>query len=294
MLEDNFTIRQIETFYYTAKFSSITKAAQTLYMSTPAAWKHIKNIEELCGKRLFERVGKRLVITGTGKMLADEAHIFLTARNNFSNVIREVSSEEQQPIRLSITNTFQNIAFNLIQPYVAAFPNVRLDFTLDRWLDQADLLEKNNHDFYMISDPFAIDHKLMQKKLLSFDYILVASSKNIISQCKRLLPHDVCNLNYLSTHANSITQVKHTSLFKSWNMRKKPIYVDSYLAAKEAVKANLGIAFLPRCIIEEELESNTIVKLPLEADMIKTKFVLVYKSTHLDSGSHDMFFNFFA
>ena len=77
-------------------------------------------------------------------------------------------------------------------------------------------------------------------------------------------------------------------------MKKQPIYVDSYLAAKEAAKANIGIAILPRCIIEEELTSNLLAILPMETTMIKTSFLLVYKSSQLDKGSHEMFFNYFA
>jgi DNA-binding transcriptional LysR family regulator len=294
MLEQHFTIRQIETFYYAAKFLSITQAAQTLYMSPPAAWKHIKNLEILCEKPLFKKIGKTLELTGTGSMLADEVTIFLAARTNLSSVIHEITSEAQQPIQLSITNTFQNVGFNLIQPFIEAFPNIRVDFTLDRWRDQGAIMSENRHDFYMVSDLFAFDHKLVQKKLLSFEYVLVASSKHPLSQCKRLTAHDICHSNYLSTHTASITQTKHNELFKQWGMKKQPIYVDSYLAAKEAAKANIGIAILPRCIIEEELTSNLLAILPMETTMIKTSFLLVYKSSQLDKGSHEMFFNYFA
>ncbi len=292
MLETSFTIKQIETFHYAAKYLNISKAARALNMSTPAAWKHIQNLEGICNERLFQRDGKYIKLTYTGQMLCNEAAIFLTARQNLANALLEASSTEQQPIKLSITNTFQRVGFKIIQPFIEAFPNIKIEFTIDRWIEQAKLVQESSHDFFFISDPFEIDLNLVQNRLFTFDHVLVASSENPITHYKKITPENISHFNYLSTRAKSITQSNQDKLFKQWAMKKSPIYVDSFMAKKEAVLANLGIAILPKCIIEDEIKDKRLVILPIETNLISSEFIILYNATQLKKGSHEAFFNF--
>lgn len=291
MIENAFTIRQIETFYFTAKYLSITQAAKKLYLSAPAVWKHIHNLELLYNKRFFHKEGKQLALTKAGHLLYNQAAIFLNARSNLAKALLEVS-DENQPIVLSITNTFQSIAFKLIQPFINTFPNIKVEFTLDRWTDQEALLASNNHDFYIISDPQNIPETYTQKTLLTYNYVLVASNDNPVSHIKNLKAQDIIHSNYLVTKARSIAQKHHQHIYQKWGMTGKPIYVDSFLAAKEAVSANIGIAMLPECIIQDELDNNKLTQLSIPLEMPTSYLLLVYKNSELEPGNHELFFNF--
>jgi DNA-binding transcriptional LysR family regulator len=56
-------IRQIEAFNAVMKVGSVTKAAETLFVSQPAVTKLLKSFEESCGFDLFSRSTGRLVPT---------------------------------------------------------------------------------------------------------------------------------------------------------------------------------------------------------------------------------------
>ena len=291
MLENAFTIRQIETFYYTAKYNSITRAASKLNMSPPAAWKHIHNLETLYDKIFFEKQGRSLTLTPAGHVLLAEAETFLSARYRLSNVLLEIS-RQQMPIKLSITNTFQRIGFRLIKPFLESLPEVRVEFTLDRWIDQQQLIRKADHDFFILGDPMNIPEYYPQKTLLNTAHALVASRAHPISTKTRLNIDDIDDLDYVTTKTRSITQSKYMQQFKNWGMKKSPIYVDSFLAVKEAVLANLGIALLPRCIVEEELQSGFMCALPIDTINYLSELRLIYNGELLTPGSHSLFFNF--
>ena len=49
---------------------------------------------------------------------------------------------------------------------------------------------------------------------------------------------------------------------ESWNNDKPVIHLGSFLSVREAVKANIGVAILPRIIIKEELRTDLITILP--------------------------------
>ncbi len=56
-------IRQLQYFMEVARLQSFTKAAETLYITQPTISKTIRNIEEELGVTLFDRSGKKVVLT---------------------------------------------------------------------------------------------------------------------------------------------------------------------------------------------------------------------------------------
>ena len=63
---------------------------------------------------------------------------------------------------------------------------------------------------------------------------------------------------------------KHFNKLKeSWNNDKPVIHLDSFLSVREAVKANIGLAVLPRVIIKEELKTDLITILPYKDNIFE-------------------------
>jgi DNA-binding transcriptional LysR family regulator len=51
-------LRQVEVFYYVAKFRSFSKAAEALLLTQPTISGHIKTLEESLALVLFDRLGR--------------------------------------------------------------------------------------------------------------------------------------------------------------------------------------------------------------------------------------------
>ena len=62
------TFTQMMAFAAFAKNRNITKAAQALRVSQPSVSKHLKNLEELYGVKLFERIGGMAELTEEGRI----------------------------------------------------------------------------------------------------------------------------------------------------------------------------------------------------------------------------------
>lgn len=63
------TIRHLEIFIQVYREQSITRAAEKLYMTQPAVSVAIRELENHYGVALFERLGRRLYVTGEGQAL---------------------------------------------------------------------------------------------------------------------------------------------------------------------------------------------------------------------------------
>ena len=62
-------IELYKTFYFVAKYKSITKAAEMLYISQPAVTMSIKKLEEQLEMTLFTRTKRGVILTNEGKVL---------------------------------------------------------------------------------------------------------------------------------------------------------------------------------------------------------------------------------
>lgn len=67
-------IYQLRYFLAVAETGNFTKAAQRSFISQPSLSQQILNLEEELGQTLFDRLGRKAVLTEAGKTLLDGAH----------------------------------------------------------------------------------------------------------------------------------------------------------------------------------------------------------------------------
>ncbi|WP_315817168.1 LysR family transcriptional regulator [Paraflavitalea speifideaquila] len=60
---------RLQVFHTVARRLNFTKAATELFITQPAVTKHIRELEQQLGIRLFERNGTRIKLTTAGKTL---------------------------------------------------------------------------------------------------------------------------------------------------------------------------------------------------------------------------------
>src|SRR5699024_5863249 len=82
-------LRKLQYFVEVVESKSISKAAQKLNMTQPPLSIMIKKFEEELGVELFERRNKRLQITGTGKLLYDQAKDLLAFSEGIEKNVQE-------------------------------------------------------------------------------------------------------------------------------------------------------------------------------------------------------------
>lgn len=70
-------VRQLNTLIRAAQFQSFSKAAESLGYSQSAVTVQIKALEEEVGVRLFDRMGKRVILTAQGRRFLEYAHSIL-------------------------------------------------------------------------------------------------------------------------------------------------------------------------------------------------------------------------
>jgi LysR family glycine cleavage system transcriptional activator len=108
---------------------SFTAGAQALHVSQSAVSRHIISLEELLGRKLFDRSGSRLVLTAAGEALLPEV---MTSFDRIEKTINALSDNapHSRPIRIHIPPSFlHQIALPLIREFHAEHPDIRIDIS---------------------------------------------------------------------------------------------------------------------------------------------------------------------
>ena len=62
-------LRHVRTFVTIAELGTVSRAAEHLRIAQPALSRQIGDLEKELGIKLFDRVGRRLLLTGEGEQL---------------------------------------------------------------------------------------------------------------------------------------------------------------------------------------------------------------------------------
>ena len=86
-----------------AECGSLTKAAERLFISQPALSIYITNLEKNLGLPLFERKGKRFVLTFAGECYVKKAAQMLKLEQEFNSEIYDIACKTAGRLRLGIS-----------------------------------------------------------------------------------------------------------------------------------------------------------------------------------------------
>ena len=85
-----------------AETGNLTKAADQLFISQPALSIYISNLEKRLGTPLFERRGKRFVLTQAGERYVWHARKILEEASAFDSEFTNLISDQSGRLRLGI------------------------------------------------------------------------------------------------------------------------------------------------------------------------------------------------
>ncbi|HEX7027089.1 MAG TPA: LysR family transcriptional regulator [Gammaproteobacteria bacterium] len=121
-------IETLKAFTAVADQGSFSLAAERLFLTQPAVSKRISALETELGASLFDRIGRRIVLTEAGRTLLPKARHILDEIDESRRIIANLSQQVVGPLRLA---TSHHIGLHRLPPvlhdYSRRYPLVDLD-----------------------------------------------------------------------------------------------------------------------------------------------------------------------
>lgn len=123
-------LRQLRTFVAVADQGTVSKAALRLRVAQPALSRQIAALEDELGVKLFDRVRRRLVLTGEGEQLLADCRTVLGAVGSLSERAQQLRRGDSGVLRVAATPQMIDGVFStFLHRYAERRPKVEIKLT---------------------------------------------------------------------------------------------------------------------------------------------------------------------
>jgi DNA-binding transcriptional LysR family regulator len=140
-------LRYLRTFVTVAELGTVSKAALRLHVAQPALSRQISNLEQELGLRLFDRVGRRLVLSGEGQQLLSDCRGLLNYARALGERAQLLQRGDSGMLKVAASPHFiEGIFPDFLRRYAQRYPDVQVKLTDVVGLEQLAMLERGEID----------------------------------------------------------------------------------------------------------------------------------------------------
>lgn len=255
---------QLEFFSHVIQEKSFSKAADRVFRTQPAVSIAIRRLEEEIGLPLLDRTQKVPVPTEAGKVVYDYAQRILALRDQVSEAIAELQSLKRGRVRVGANeSTSLYLLPELILAFRKQYPNVKLEiFRLVSTGLPREVLERNIDFALMASEP--TDRDLEAFPILKDELVLIMSPKHPLAARSFVKIKELGSESFIAHNVKSGSRMRVVEAFARHHT---PLNITLELATIETIKRfaqkQVGLAFVPRMCVREELERGVLVSVPV-------------------------------
>ncbi len=127
MNDPHLNYHHLRLFWEVARAGSLRAAAVRLHLSQPTISSQIKSLEKSLDERLFDRTGRGMKLTPSGRLVMECAAEIFSLGTEMVRSLHGLGSTRSLRLNVGITDSLPKlVAWRLIRPAVKAFPNLQL------------------------------------------------------------------------------------------------------------------------------------------------------------------------
>ncbi len=140
----------LRAFVAVADARSFTRAADALFRTQAAVSQQVKRLEEVVGKRVFERDTKGVRLTGDGEVLLAYARRMLTLNDEAMASMKRGPAPAS--VRIGTPDDYANMLLpDVLARFAASCPDIAVEMICDNSPDLVAELEKGRYDLALVT-----------------------------------------------------------------------------------------------------------------------------------------------
>jgi DNA-binding transcriptional LysR family regulator len=139
-------LRHARTFVTVAELGTVSKAAQHLHVAQPALSRQISDLEQELGIKLFDRVGRRLMLTGEGEQLLGDCRALLSCATAVGERAQQLQRGDTGVLKVAASpQIIEGAISEFLRRYARHYPKVQVKLIeAIGWTDIVGLMERGD------------------------------------------------------------------------------------------------------------------------------------------------------
>lgn len=270
------TLRQLKVFAAIARHLSFTRAAEELHLTQPTVSMQIKQLSETVGMPLFEQIGKRIHLTGTGKVLHATCREIFNSIERFEMDVANRKGLKKGHLKLAVITTAKYFVPRALGPFCQRYPGVEMSLKVTNREGILERLANNLDDLYILGQP-PDNLEVVHEPFLGNPLVVIARHDHPLAGKRRIALERIAKEPFLMREPGSGTRMAAQRLFDKNRLKINiRMEIGSNEAIKQAIAGGLGISVLSRHTLALEGESGPLAVLDVQGFPIERHWYAVY------------------
>lgn len=258
-------IRQLQTFVQAAQLESFSKTAEMLGYSQSAITVQMRLLETELNTRLFDRMGKKVVLTPQGREFLKSANKILYEVNKASKSM----NDDRELTNLLHVGTIESLCTakfpRILSEFHSLHPRVNLQITIDSPEKLIRMMDHNELDLIYILDTPRWDENWVKVMELAEPVVFVASAASKFAGKEKMVLDDILQEPFFLTekHAN-YRQALDQQLALRRQFISPVLEISDTAFIIHMLELNQGLSFLPYFAVEQDIYKHRITTLDIK------------------------------
>jgi DNA-binding transcriptional LysR family regulator len=268
---------QLETFLEVARLSSFSRAAEKRFRTQPAISAQIRALEEEIGARILDRSGGKVSITAAGKLFQKYAEETLDARKA---VLTAIAETERVPRGEIIVGANEGTCLHILPEVFAQFkkqyPDVAVNIKSADYAKILDSVIDNSVDFGVVSMPVT-DPRLTVVLIHRDELVIIVPPQHPLAKLKSATIADAARFPLVVPKAGHTRDALEDLFYENKLKPRYAMELDSSELLKRFVAADVGVGFIARSNVQEDVRANVLVAIPMSDAQVRRDLALVFR-----------------
>lgn len=262
------TLDQLRVFIKVAECGHMTRAAEALGMSQSAASAAIAALESTYQIKLFDRVGRGIRLTETGRIFSREARAVLDRTSLARAVLQDLAGYPAGPLDIAASQTIATYWLpRRLAAFHAANPRVRLNVMIRNTQEVENAVVEGEVNVGLVEGP--TQHPSLIRRQIDRDHIVLVVASDQppppVNASGRL---DLRAITWVIREAGSGTRrvLEDLAIGEGLSLDDLKIFLvlPSNEAVREAIEAGAGATIISRHVVASAIAAGKLVEIPIE------------------------------
>ena len=256
------SLEQWRMFHAVVEFGGFNQASQNVYKSQSSIHNAVSKIEESLGVKLFLIEGRKTVLTEAGRMILRRSDYLLEEAKKVEDIGLTLSQGIESHLKIAIDEVFpRTLLYQALEQVSKKFPTVQIELLESILSGANEMLDKE--DVEIAISPNSLGAGLSEH-LCEIKFGAVVNPDHPLSKIDRNLTlQDLKRFRQVVVRDSS-TSNNREKTNDGWLKANQRWTVSHMQSSIDMVSKGLGFAWLPLNLIQDKLENDTLIPLPLD------------------------------
>jgi len=262
------TLEQLRVFAAVAREQHVTRGAKSLNLAQSAASAAIAHLEAHFSMKLFDRVGRRVVLTEAGRLLLAEATAVLARTESAEQAMMELSGLRRGALHVQASQTIAGYWLpRHLLAFRRAYPDIDIRLSIANTAQVALAVREGIADLGFVEGDID-DEKIFAEPVARDSMVLVVGHGHPWASRKQVVAADLAASEWVLREKGSGTR----SVFEA-AIRKAGFSLDSLRVSMElpsndavraAVEAGMGATVISASVVASAIEAGLLHRVKLD------------------------------